>query len=116
MAMIEARRPEDFERDVLRSEGDTVVLFWAPWCPFCQAFRPVFDAVVQRYDARFAVVWLDADDNPLWDQYRVDVVPSLALFRDGALVARKDGRLMRGLSREEMEGFLNRVLPARDAA
>ena len=115
MGTIEVRTPEEFERDVLRAPEPTVVLFWASWCPFCQAFRPLFDARAAGNQDRFAVVHLDDDANPLWDRYHVGVVPSLALFRDGALVARKDGRLMRGVSLEELDTFLGQVSPSRRA-
>lgn len=109
MRAMEVRTPAEFEQTVLRAREPTVVLFWAAWCPFCQAFRPVFDAAVRNHDARFAVVDLDDQDNPLWDAYRVNVVPSLAFFRNGALVARKDGRLMRGLSKDDLDAFLDQV-------
>ena len=115
MVTLEARTQEEFERDVVRSEDESVVLFWASWCSFCQAFRPVFEALVQRYAARFVVAWLDDYGSPLWDTYGIDVVPSLALFRGGVLVARKDGRLMRGLSRADLEGFLDQVLTSASA-
>jgi|SRR3990170_1467603 len=111
MGPIEVRTPEAFERDVLRAPEPTVVLFWAGWCPFCQAFRPLFDARAAENNGRFAVVSLDDNENPLWDRFHVGVVPSLAFFRDGALVARRDGRLMRGLSLEELDGFLGQVSP-----
>lgn len=109
MGPIEVRTPEEFERDVLRAPEPTVVLFWAEWCPYCQAFRPLFDARVAKNAGRFAVVHLDDDANPLWDRYQVGVVPSLALFWGGTLVARKDGRVMVGLSLEDLDAFLDRV-------
>jgi len=111
MGTLEVPTPEAFERDVLRAPEPTVVLFWAAWCPFCQAFRPLFDARAERSDGRFAIVSLDDASNPLWDRYSVGVVPSLAFFRGGELVARKDGRLMHGLSPEELDAFLGGVMP-----
>ena len=115
MAAIEVHSADEFDREVLRSKESTVALFWAAWCPFCRAFKPIFDDAVRKHDARFALVRLDEYDNPLWDTYRVNVVPSLAFFRGGELVARKDGRLMRGLSQEELSTFLDEVLPAAHA-
>lgn len=115
MAVFEVATSEAFERDVLRAKEPTVVLFWAGWCPFCQSFMPLFEAQTKRHDARFALVRLDDNDNPLWDAYRVNVVPTLAYFRDGALAARKDGRLARGLSHAELDAFLREVLAAQPA-
>ena len=106
MAEFEVGSAEEFERGVLRAPEPTVVMFWAAWCPFCRSFRPAFDARASQSRARFAVVRLDDEDNPLWDAYRVDVVPTLAYFRGGELVARKDGKLGRGLGEPELAAFL----------
>ena len=109
MAEIEVHTAEDFERDVLAAEGSTVVAFWASWCPFCRAFRPHFDAAAATSAGRFAVVRLDDYDNPLWDRYGVNVVPTLAFFRGGELRSRRDGTLGKGLSQEELAAFLDSV-------
>lgn len=116
MAVIDVDSPGAFERDVLHAEGPTVVLFWASWCPFCQVFRPAFERSAAKATARFAIVWLDDDSNPLWDTYDVRVVPTLALFRDGDVAARLDGRRMIGLSEAQLASFLGDVLPAAKAA
>ncbi|HEV8594378.1 MAG TPA: thioredoxin domain-containing protein [Thermoplasmata archaeon] len=112
MPVSEVRTAEEFDGRVLRAEEPTVVLFWAGWCPFCRAFRPAFDRAIEGRDERFVIVRLDEDSNPLWERYEVSVVPSLAFFRDGALVTRKDGRLGKGLAPAELDAFLGEVLPA----
>jgi len=109
MAEFEVENPEAFEREVLRSPEPIVVMFWAEWCPFCRRFRPAFDAAAAAAEGQFAVVRLDDEDNPLWDTYGVEVVPSLAFFRGGAIAARKDGRLGRGLTEAELAAFLHLV-------
>src|SRR3989304_1513401 len=106
MAEFEVGSAEEFERDVLGGPEPTAGMFWAAGCPFCRSFRPAFDARASQSGTRFAVVRLDDEDNPLWDAYRVDVVPTLAYFRGGELVARKDGKLGRGLSGPELAAFL----------
>lgn len=116
MVVTEIDSPEAFEREVLRAEGPTVVLFWASWCPFCTTFRPAFERSAARARTRFAVVRLDDEGNPLWDAYRVEVVPTVALFRDGAVAARLDGQRMVGLSEDQLTEFLRDSLPAARAA
>lgn len=111
MVTLDVETPEAFQRDVLDAGAPTVVLFLASWCPFCQAFGPSFDRRAAESGGRFARVYLDEDDNPLWDRYGVQVVPTLAFFADGDLVGRKDGRLLRGLSDAELESFLEDVEP-----
>lgn len=109
--MVDVRDAETFRREVLEAHGPTIVLFWATWCPFCQRFKPEFDRIGSDLDVRLATVFLDDHDNPLWEDYAVDVVPTIALFRDGELVDRQDGVLGYGLDRGAVRAFVGRVSP-----
>ncbi len=64
--------------------------------------------------------WAEVDisdtDDPLWETFDVEVVPTVIVFKDGQPVFRRDGLLGRGLSRkaleetvEEMKGLTARV-------
>jgi len=107
--MLEIRRAEEFERLLLDSEEPTVVLFWATWCPFCRRFKPEFDRLRERIPCRFATVSLDDASNPLWDDCAIDVIPTLAFVRGGAVVDRENGVLGYGLDARAVEDFANRV-------
>lgn len=88
------------------ASGRTAVLFHATWCPHCCRYLPVF-ADEMRGDPRAAVeAVLDDDDNPLWAQYDIDVVPTVLLFEDGRVTARLDGRLGEGLAAGELSRAL----------
>jgi thioredoxin 1 len=104
--VLDVDTADAFREEVLAASEPTVVLFWATWCPFCLRFKPIFDEAARGSDLRFAAVYLDDVDNPLWDTYDVEVVPTLALFAQGALRFRRDGRLMHGLSEGDMGAFL----------
>ncbi len=107
--MIEVKDAEAFKAEVLESSEPTVVLFWATWCPFCRRYKPEFDKVAAKWPWRFASVFLDDESNPLWDEYAVDVVPTLALFRGGQVVERQDGVLGYGIDRKATDAFVARV-------
>jgi len=111
MAVLEVPDEESFDRDVLRADEPTVVAFWAEWCPHCRRFRPLFESASSARRERFAIIRLDQDDNPLWDRYGVAVVPTVALFREGRLTARRDGVLGRGIGARDLAAFLDEVLP-----
>lgn len=100
-----------FRTEVLESREPTVALFWATWCPFCRRYKPEFDKLASQHPWRFASVYLDDESNPLWDDYAVEVVPTLALFRDGKLVDREDGILGYGLDPKATAAFVSRVAP-----
>lgn len=112
--MLEVRDANAFQDSVVRSPEPTVVMFWATWCPFCRRFKDEFDKLASSRPWRFAAVYLDDESNPIWDDYAVDVVPTLALFRDGTVVDRMDGILGYGIDRPMVEKFARRVEPAFD--
>ncbi len=107
--MLDVKDAKAFRAQVLESKEPTVVLFWATWCPFCRKYRPEFDKLAAAHPWRFASIYLDDESNPLWDDYAVDVVPTLALFLGGKLVDRQDGILGYGIDRRATEAFAQRV-------
>ena len=108
-SVLEVKDAKAFRTEVLGFQEPTVTLFWATWCPFCRRYKPEFDKLAAQHAWRFASVYLDDESNPLWDDYAVEVVPTLALFRDGKLVDREDGILGYGLDRRATEAFVTRV-------
>jgi thioredoxin 1 len=107
--VLEVKDARAFRAQVLEAREPIVALFWATWCPFCRKYKPEFDKLAAKWPWRFASVYLDDESNPLWDDYAVDVVPTLALFRDGKLVDRQDGILGYGIDRGATDAFAQRV-------
>jgi len=93
---------------ILKSNGRVFTLFYASWCPFCRTFLPIFEKHAQKSGViRFLRVKIDDESNPLWEEYEIEVVPTVILFDGGKVTARLDGMLGRGLSEEQLKGFLN---------
>jgi len=100
---LELSTVESFRAEVERSDGRTVVMFTTSWCPFCRRFKPKFDACASESpDLRLAMVYIDEYENPLWDEHRVDVVPTLVVFDGGREVFRRDGVLGAGLGDSDL--------------
>lgn len=84
---------------------ETIVLFVLSTCPYCRAFRPRFESFAAKGGAReFLTVVLDDFGNPLWDAYKIDVVPTVIVFSGEAIKARRDGRPGAGLAEKDLEG------------
>ena len=94
-------KPSDFEEKRLKKRGTLAVLFAAEWCPFCGRFSPIFESALSE-KLPGALADLSDLENPLWEQFGIDVVPTVMLFKDGELVYRKDGILGRGLADDVM--------------
>jgi thioredoxin len=86
-----------------------LVLFCASWCPFCRDFFPTFDKTVSKntFD-KILRVYIDDLDNPLWDDYSLEAVPTAMLFTYGRETSRLDARLGFGLNEKAFVDWLLR--------
>src|SRR5436190_21474660 len=110
--MLKVRDPGRFQKSIVESPDPTVVMFWATWCPFSRRFNAEFEKLAASRPWRFAAVYLDDEENPLWEEYAVEVVPTLALSREGKVADRLDGILEYGIDNPMVEEFVRRVEPA----
>ncbi|MGA8710308.1 MAG: thioredoxin family protein [Thermoplasmata archaeon] len=92
-----------FENDQLLRPGTWIVAFLADWCPFCQRFRPSFSVLEGQESFGVAEGDVTSEESPLWDSFRIEVVPTVVVFREGRPVFRADGILGVGLPREGLE-------------
>ena len=83
-----------FDTEVLKSEQPVLVDFWAPWCPPCRMVGPMVEDLASRMQGRLKVCKVNVDDNPTVAQtYAIRAVPTLLVFKNGALVDRLVGAM-----------------------
>ena len=107
---MEYLQPDQF--DSLISEGKkTLVMFYADWCPFCQRFKPTFESFTNSTtdDISFYASTINDDDNPLWDRFSINTVPTLIAFYKGNIVSRRDSKMGRGLDKSHIDSILNEI-------
>ena len=74
---------ENFENEVLKSDKNVLVDFWASWCGPCKMLAPTIEAIAEAYDS-FKVGKVNVDDEPdLAQAYGISSIPTLILFKDG---------------------------------
>jgi len=94
----------------LRKNKRVVAFFYATWCPYCRRFIPIFNNRISNAGFESVIyVILDDYDNQLWDTYDISAVPTVILFKEGAVCSRLDGRLGLGLSEKRFLEWLEEV-------
>lgn len=82
---------DNFEEEVLNSEGTVLVDFWATWCGPCKMLAPILDEVAaERPDVK--VCKIDVDEQPeLASRYGIMSIPTLMVVKEGSIVSQSTG-------------------------
>lgn len=73
-------------RSALKAGGVLVVDFFATWCMPCKMLAPVMEQLAADYDGQAVIGKVDVDEQrELAEEYRVQSVPTVILFKDGEL-------------------------------
>lgn len=79
-----------FEREVLQARNMPVLVdFWADWCAPCRIIAPVLDQLAAEANGQYLIAKLNVDENQQTAaQYKVQSIPTMLVFKGGALVDR----------------------------
>lgn len=74
---------DNFEQEVLKTEGIVMVDFWAAWCGPCKMLSPIVDQIAEEHP-EIKVCKVNIDEEPsLAIDYKVMSIPTLLVFKNG---------------------------------
>jgi len=93
-----------FEEDVLNNDLPVLVDYWAEWCGPCKSIAPILEDIVTEYEGRVIIAKLNIDENSATPpKYGIRGIPTLMLFKNGAVEATKVG----ALNKSQLTAFID---------
>jgi thioredoxin 1 len=84
----------NFEAEVLKSNIPVLVDFWAEWCGPCRMVLPMVEEIAVELAGKAKVCKINVDEAPdLAGQFDVASIPTLLIFKNGAVVDQMVGAL-----------------------
>ena len=72
---------DNFQKEVLESEGLVLVDFWAPWCMPCRMLAPTIEEIANEMEGKVKVCKMNVDESIKYpQQYGIMSIPTVMLF------------------------------------
>ncbi len=96
---------EQWEQEVVNSDKPVFVDFWATWCGPCRIISPIVEELAKEYEGKVNFVKVDVDQNrELARENNISSIPTLAIFRNGQVVAQAAG----AASKESIRTYIDK--------
>lgn len=103
--------PHDFD-EILANGKKNLVLFYADWCPYCNKFKPMFEIEeqdIQKIDYNTYGAKINEDENPLWERFNINAVPTVIAFEGTKIINRRDAKMGVGLTKKDLESLIKEL-------
>ena len=94
---------DNFESEVVNSEKQVLVDFWAEWCGPCKQIAPVVEEIAGEHSDKLKVCKMDVDANrETAVQFGIRSIPTLLIFKNGEVAGSQIG----AISKQQLLEFI----------
>ena len=77
----------NFDTDIMKGTGLSVVDFWAEWCGPCRLLGPTIEGIADEMQGKIKVFKMNVDENPTTPtRFHIRGIPTVLFFKNGQLV------------------------------
>ena len=81
----------NFQEEVLNSDKEVLLDFWAPWCGPCRMVVPIVEEIAQeREDIKVCKINVD-EETELASRFGVMSIPTLIVMKNGEIINQSIG-------------------------
>lgn len=92
--------------DIINGDQPVLVDFYATWCGPCKAMAPTIESLGKELSGKARVLKIDVDKNEaVANQYRIQSVPTLIIFKKGEVLWRASGVVDRNVLLQQLNAF-----------
>ena len=81
---------ENFEKEVMQSDGKVFIDFYADWCGPCKMMMPIVEELSEEIDAKFVRINVDVNEE-IARQFAVMSIPTFIVMEKGKELGKKIG-------------------------
>lgn len=97
----------NFESDILKGTGLSLIDFWAEWCGPCRLLGPTVESLADELVGKLKVYKMNVDENPgTPSKFHIRGIPTILFFKNGQMVDQLVGNHPRDVINQTIQRHL----------